>query len=118
MQAQGCDWARLQAAGAAPSLQSAREVKAGASAASPWQEEALRKRKTLLGKGVLLPAWLKKGVNSYWELNAQLNASRALVVFVHFQKCLITKQTCELYSQRQKSKIRAMVQVCEKIRPF
>lgn len=70
-----------------------------------------------MGKGVMFPSWLKKDVNSCWELNAELNASRAPVVVVHFPECLITKQPCELYSQRQKSEIRALVQVCEKIRP-
>lgn len=102
MQSPGCDWARLQAAGAAGSLQSAREVKVGTSASSPWQEQSLRKMNTLMGEGALFLSLLKKDINSYWKLNAKLNASRATVVVIQAcylqEVCLIIKQTYELYS--------------------
>lgn len=79
---------------------------------------------TLMGKGTLFLPLLKKDINSYWELNAKLNASWATVVVVvqacYLQKVsLIIKQTYEVYSQWQKSsEIRTTVQICEKIRPF
>lgn len=66
--------------GAAGSLQRAQEVKVGTSASSPWQEKSLRKMNTLMGKGVLFLSLLKTDINSYWKLNAKLNASWGTVV--------------------------------------